>query len=181
MKSMNKRIRSVCVIAAFTALLCVLSPLTVPTPIGVPFTLQTPIIAITAFLLGAKAGTAATAAYILLGFCGLPVFSGFGAGVSAAVSPTGGFIVAFPLFALILSLVFYVNNLAARAALALAALTVLYATGAIWFTAIAKTAFSAAIIAFIPYFIKDVVALIAAYVLCGRIRPAVIGSIHPSR
>ncbi|MBR4910862.1 MAG: biotin transporter BioY [Clostridia bacterium] len=177
---MNKRIRSVCVTAAFTALLCVLSPLTVPMPIGVPFTLQTPLIALTAFLLGAKAGTAATAAYILLGFCGLPVFSGFGAGVSAAVSPTGGFIFAFPFFALVLSFVFYVNNRAARVLLGTAALILLYAAGASWFVIVTKTG-AAAIIAFIPYFIKDTVALFAAYFLSGRIRPAVIDCIHPSR
>lgn len=168
---MNKRLKTLCVTAVFTALICALSPLTLPTPLGVPITLQTLIIALTAFLLGVKAGSAAVFCYILIGAAGLPVFSGFAAGVGALLSPTGGFIFAFPAFALVLSFVFYVNKPIHRILLGFSALTLLYTAGTIQFTIITGTKTAAVITGFMLYFIKDAAVVLAAYFLCVRIRP----------
>ncbi|MBO4433118.1 MAG: biotin transporter BioY [Clostridia bacterium] len=168
---MNKRLKILCATAVFKALICVLSPLTLPTPLGVPITLQTLIIALTAFLLGVKAGFAAVICYVLIGAAGLPVFSGFAAGVGALLSPTGGFIFAFPVFAFLLSLVFYVNKIPYRILLGLSALLLLYIAGTVQFIIITGTKTAAAITGFMLYFVKDAAVVLAAYFLCVRIRP----------
>lgn len=175
---MKKRLKTLCVTAVFTALICALSPLTLPTPFGVPVTLQTLTIALTAFLLGAKAGTAAVICYILIGAAGLPVFSGFAAGVGVLFSPTGGFIFAFPAFGLILSFVFYVNKPPYRILLGLAALMLLYTAGTAQFIIITGAKVSTAITGFALYFIKDAAVVLAAYFLCVRIRPILMKLMH---
>jgi biotin transport system substrate-specific component len=44
---------------------------------------------------GGKRGTASIVVYIALGACGVPVFSGFGAGLASLLGPTGGFLFGF--------------------------------------------------------------------------------------
>lgn len=175
---MREKIRKTCLIAVFCALICALSPLTVPMPIGVPLTLQTFIITVAAFLLGAKLGTAAVVLYILLGVAGLPVFSGFGAGAGVLLSPTGGFIFAFPVFALVASFVFYVNKVPLKILIGLSAVILLYISGTVQFTVVTGSVPGAAIGAFSLYFIKDVAVMLAAYFLCVRIRPVIQKSIQ---
>lgn len=176
---MRKKIRKMCVIAVFTALMCALSPLTIPMPIGVPITLQTLIIAVTAFLLGTKKSVTAVICYILLGIAGLPVFSGFGAGVGVLLSPTGGFIFAFPLFTVVLSLVFYVNKIIIKIIVGFSAILLLYAAGTVQFIIVTGNGPSVALSAFSIYFIKDVAVVFAAYLLCVRIRPVIRKSMQP--
>lgn len=88
-------------IALFTAVIVVLSQISIPMPYGVPITLQTFIIPLTGVLLGKRNGTLATTMYILLGIIGLPVFAGFSGGAAIVFGPTGGFILSFPIMAYI--------------------------------------------------------------------------------
>ena len=86
--------------ALMAAVLCVLGPLTVP--IGpVPVSLANLVICLAAWLLGAKFGTLSVVVYILLGAVGLPVFSGYGAGLAKLAGPTGGYLVGYLFMALI--------------------------------------------------------------------------------
>ena len=86
---------SMCQVAVCTALLCVLSPLSIPTPIGVGFTTQVLIVLITALILKPAQALAAQLIYTLLGILGLPVFSMYKSGFGVLTSPTGGFIIGF--------------------------------------------------------------------------------------
>ena len=92
-------IRDICSIAIFTALIAALSPLSIPTPVGVSITLSSFVVPFAAVVLGAKRGTIAAIAYILLGAMGLPIFSNFAGGASMLIGPTGGFLFGFPLYA----------------------------------------------------------------------------------
>ena len=94
-------VREICYIAIFTALTAVLSPLAIPMPYGVPMTLQSFMIPFAAVVLGAKRGAITAIAYLLLGAMGLPIFSNFGGGLAWLVGPTGGFLFAFPFYALL--------------------------------------------------------------------------------
>lgn len=85
-------------LALMTALLCVVAPLQIPMG-SVPVTLQTFIIALIGYLLGWRSAIAATAAYLLLGAVGMPVFSGWSGGIGAFAGPTGGFLPGFVLLA----------------------------------------------------------------------------------
>ena len=80
-------------IALFAVLIVICSWISIPTL--VPFTLQTFAIYLTVLLLGWKRGLGAILVYILLGIVGVPVFSGFKAGLGVVAGPTGGYIIGF--------------------------------------------------------------------------------------
>ena len=54
-----------------------------------------------AWLLGPKFGTLSVAVYLLIGLVGVPVFSGYGAGIAKLAGPTGGYLVGYLLLAFI--------------------------------------------------------------------------------
>ena len=91
-------IREICYIAVFTAVIAALSPLSIPMP-HVSITLSSFVIPFAAVVLGAKRGTIAAIAYLLLGALGMPIFSNFGSGLGMLIGPTGGFLFAFPVYA----------------------------------------------------------------------------------
>lgn len=93
-----------CEIAVCAALLCVLSPLSVPTPFGIGFTLQVLIVLLTALVLKPLQALTAQVIYTLLGIVGLPVFSNYQSGFGVIAGPTGGFIIGFILASFFVSL-----------------------------------------------------------------------------
>ena len=70
---MKFNVRTICMIAMLTAVTSVLSIMQIPTPWGVPFTLQTAAVALSGYVLGEKYGTISTILYVLLGTIGVPV------------------------------------------------------------------------------------------------------------
>ena len=98
----NKKLTTyqMAVTALMAAVMCVLGPLTVP--IGaIPISLANLVICFTAWLLGPKFGTLSVAVYLLIGLIGVPVFSGYGAGLAKLAGPTGGYLVGYLLLAFI--------------------------------------------------------------------------------
>lgn len=85
------------VIAAFT-----LTPAIPVGPLGVPITLQTLAVALTAMILGPWRGFAATALYVIAGLAGLPVLAGGGSGIGVLARPSAGYLLAFALAALLI-------------------------------------------------------------------------------
>ena len=110
MTKKHSNILELCIIGLAIALICVLAPLSIPLPIGIPITLQSFIITFIAIVLGPKRAFVATSLYVLLGAFGLPVFSYFTGGWQILVGPTGGFILSFPLMAYIIGLASNVRN-----------------------------------------------------------------------
>ena len=71
---MKMQTKEIVVMALMTAVLSVLSPLSIP--IGpVPVTLATFAVCLTVTVLGGKRGTISYLVYLLLGLVGLPIFS----------------------------------------------------------------------------------------------------------
>lgn len=89
-------VKEVVLIGMFAAILAVISQISLPMPTGVPITIQVFGVALVGAVLGAKLGTMATVAYVLLGAVGLPIFANFKGGISAIVGVTGGYIWAWP-------------------------------------------------------------------------------------
>lgn len=91
--------RSVCrLLGAVAAVVCMAlgAFVRIPVPFSpVPITLQTFFVLLSGACLGASLGTRAVAAYILLGFAGLPVFSGANTGWIYLAGPTGGYLAGF--------------------------------------------------------------------------------------
>jgi biotin transport system substrate-specific component len=98
------KIRNMVFTAVFAAVLCVVSPLTIP--IGpIPLSLATFAIYLAASTLDWKYGTLSVVVYVALGLVGLPVFSRFEGGIQKLVGPSGGFIAGYILMALAAGLI----------------------------------------------------------------------------
>lgn len=82
-------------IAVGSATICALGPVELGWIEGIPLTLQTFAVLVVPLLVGARAGVAAVALYLALGFAGLPVFAGGTAGIEKLYGNTGGFLLAF--------------------------------------------------------------------------------------
>ena len=80
-------VRDLTLMGMMTAVMAVCAWITIP--FTIPFTMQTFGVFITLRLLGGRKGTAVIGLYILLGIAGVPVFSGFGAGIGVLAGPTG--------------------------------------------------------------------------------------------
>ena len=78
----NKKLTTyqMAVTALMAAVLCVLGPLSGPIG-GIPISLSNFVICLAAWLLGARFGTLSVAIYLAIGLVGVPVFSGYGAGI----------------------------------------------------------------------------------------------------
>ena len=155
----------------FAALLCVISPFAIP--IGpVSITLATFGVYLSGAVLGPKNGAAAVAIYLLLGFVGLPVFSGFSGGFQRLFGPTGGYLVGYIFAALVTGL--FVEKISkpwSSAAGMLLGTAILYAFGTAWFCLISKTALLPALMAcVVPFLPGDALKIVCAAVLGDRLR-----------
>lgn len=138
-------------IAMGGALLCLLSPWSIPLAGGVPVTLGSFAVLFLALLLGAKEGVACTALYLSLGAMGLPVFSGGRGGVGILAGPTGGYLFGFLLLALCAGAF---KRSAGQIAGILLGEALLYLLGTVWFILAARAgvwkALSACVFPFLP-------------------------------
>lgn len=94
------RIKNMIKTAIMAAVIVVCTFISVPTPFGVPYTLQTLGVMLAGYILGSKKGAVAVLVYLILGAVGLPVFSSFTGGIGMLTGPTGGFLLGFILLAL---------------------------------------------------------------------------------
>ena len=115
-------------VALFAVLIAVCAWISIPATI--PFTLQTFGIFAALTILGGRRGTYATVVYLLLGAVGLPVFSGFQAGIGTLLGATGGFILGFAAQALVYWLI---TAHLGTSVPAMAAAGVISLAGTIWF------------------------------------------------
>jgi biotin transport system substrate-specific component len=95
--------RDLALIVVFAAVVAALS-LTPAIPVGaagVPITLQTLGVAITGLLLGGWRGFTAVALYVVLGLAGLPIFAQYSSGFGVLAGGTAGYLLSFPVAALV--------------------------------------------------------------------------------
>ena len=151
----------------FAALMCVLSPFSIP--MTVPISLSVLAVFITALCQRPKAALVSTLVYIALGSVGVPVFSGFNGGIQVLAGPTGGFIMAYPIMAFIIS--YSVNHFTRHRAVAkicsmIVALIVCYAIGTFFFCVSTKQGVAYAISACVaPFVLIDLAKIAAAYII----------------
>lgn len=153
-------------IGIMAAILCVTSQWAIP--VGtVPMTPQTLFVALSGALLGGFQGAIAVIVYLLLGACGLPVFSKFMGGFAPLVGATGGFLWSFPVLALCTGLALS-RSLIAQACAALGGMLIVYAAGTAQLMAVAGLDLPSALAAAVlPFILKDIVCVLGAVAL-GR-------------
>lgn len=95
--------RDLAVIAVFAAFIAVLTlvPAVPVGALGVPITLQTLGVALTALVLGSIRGASAAALYLAVGLAGVPIFAKFSGGLGSLAAPSAGYLLSFPIAALV--------------------------------------------------------------------------------
>lgn len=162
--------------ALMAALLAVLSPFVIPIGL-VPITLALFAVFLTGTLLPPLYAVASIAVYLLIGFVGAPVFSGFIGGPQVLLGPTGGYLFGYFIIALAVSLSIRISKKwwvwAAGALLGLAGC---YLVGTLWFMLMMHSAFLPALTAcVVPFIIPDVIKAGAALSL-GAVLNARLGT-----
>lgn len=158
-------------VGMFAAVLAVLSQISVPMPSGVPVTLQTFAVALTGVVLAWRGGTASVVIYILLGAVGAPVFANFSGGAQVLVSYTGGFLWGFIVMALLCGAGVRMKHVPYGILTGLAGLAVCHLCGVAQFMVVTKMGFlESFLLSSAPYLVKDVISVILAFVVGGRLR-----------
>lgn len=181
-KSSVFTVKSIALIGVMAAVTCVLGPLSVPLPFTpVPISLTNLAIYFTIYVVGMKRGTLSYLIYLLIGFVGVPVFSGFTGGPAKLLGPTGGYLVGFIFMAVICG--FFVDRWPEKRLWHFLGMVlgtaVCYLFGTVWlvFQSSAYESFyaalAAAVIPFLPGdFAKIVIAMLLGPQLRGRLRAA---------
>ena len=169
----SAQIRAAVLCGLFAAFTTVFSQISLP--IGpVPISCSLIAVYLAGLFLPVKTAALSQLVYLLLGIIGVPVFAGFQSGAARLAGPTGGYLLVYPVIALILSLAMVIydkklarKHLAARAAYIVSAmlvsLIVCYAAGTAWFTVFSGSSFQKALsLTVVPFIAGD----IAKIVLC---------------
>ena len=148
--------------------------LTHPLAPGVPITLQTLWVFLAGLILGPVWAGVAFVLYLLAGALGLPVFAGARGGLGNFLDPTGGFLVSFPVAAVVVGLVAHGTGapgapnevpVARVLAAVVAGSLVVYTLGAVGFSILTATALTSAVVTvvlpFLPVAALKTVAAVA--------------------
>jgi biotin transport system substrate-specific component len=139
-----------------------------------PFTMQTFAVFSALFCLGGKKGTLSIAVYLFMGAVGLPVFSGFSAGIGVLWGANGGFLFGFLISALIYTLLekTHVNRLIS----AFISMLFCYISGSLWFFAVYSESkgtgslMSAFLVCVVPFIIPDIIKILLALYISKRLK-----------
>lgn len=166
-------IRDLSLTAFFTALTAVLAQIAIPIPFSpVPISFGMVGVYTVAIFLLPKYAVISQICYLLLGAIGLPVFGGFRGGIGTLFGPTGGYLLVYPIIALIVSLAINGSKtlsgklrkqqLLLKGALSICfAHLVLYLGGTIWLCIITGNTFlSGLTLAVFPYIPMDIVKIV---------------------
>ena len=160
---MNKTIKKQILSAFFAAIITVMSLITIPSPTGIPITLQTFAVSLGGYLLGWKYGALSVALYLTAGLLGLPVFSGITGGVGALFGITGGFLLGFILLAAFCGIG---KSNFQKIIYSVTGLIFCHTAGILWFVFSTESNMITAITTIsLPYLVKDIISLFAAYII----------------
>ncbi len=171
------KVRDLAFIAVATALMCVLSPISVPIGI-VPITLGTLALYLIGTILGPVKATISIILYIILGLVGLPVFSNFKSGAAVLTGPTGGFIIGYIPAVFVQAL--FTNKFSTKKTAYVFGIImgtiIIYGFGLAWFMVMMKDkyTFQQAMSACVyPFLIGDTVKTILAVSIGYKLRPLI--------
>ena len=179
MKNGSLPISRIVSISLMTAILCIVSPFAVAVPISpVPISLSTFAIYLTIIILGGKDAVTSVALYVILGFIGLPVFTGFSGGAAKIMGPTGGYIIGYIFLTLVSTLVIDEKAKYFKMFLGLAFGTiVLYIFGTLWLAKESNMSFKAALLAgVLPFVVGDIIKIILSILIGVKVRERLLKS-----
>lgn len=169
--------RALTQIALSVALIAVCTWISIPAAIS--FTMQTFAIFTILGLLGGKRGTFAIVCYLLMGFVGLPIFSGFRGGPAVLLGTSGGYLVGFLVMGLTYWLLTHFLGEQPWVMLLslLLGLALLYLFGSLWFlfmyaNGTGSMGFMGVLsLCVFPFLLPDLGKLALAFLVIRRLRP----------
>lgn len=160
------RLRELIKAAVMSAILCVISPITVPFG-AVPHSLCTFAVYLAAIILKPAYAVLSVLVYVLLGIFGLPVFSGANGGVGVLAGPTGGFLVGYIICVWLAS---FLKTKIRTVPSLIFGTVLLYITGLIWFMFVTdSTVIQAGLVCVLPFVLGDALKIAAATIIGNKI------------
>lgn len=168
---MSDRTRQMIYIGLFTAITATLSQISIPMPSGIPLTLQTLAVALCGLLIGWRSGVISTAAYIIIGSVGVPVFSNFRSGIGVLFGITGGFIWGFLLLVILCGIASKVTGKILGVILCTFGIICCHIVGVAQYMVITGMSFLPSILLIsLPYIAKDILSVICAFFISEQIK-----------
>ncbi len=187
---MNKinaeKTKDMVIIGLMAAIICVMGPLSIRLPFTlVPISLTNLAIYFILYVAGTRRTVISYLIYLLIGMCGVPVFSNFSSGVQKLAGPTGGYLVGFIFMAMVSG--FFIDRWYNKPVIAFAGMwagkAVSAAFGTIWYAYVAGLSFKAALMGgVVPFLLGDLIktVIVAAAGPVVRKRLAVSGLVEYS-
>lgn len=168
---MIKSIQNLTLTALMAAVICIAGPIVIP--IGmVPMSFANMAIYLTIILLDKKKATISVAVYLLIGFVGLPVFSGFTGGAGKVFGPTGGYLIGYLALSWIAGMILEKGKFSGmkertKQVIALIIGTIgLYLFGTLWLMYQSNLDFVTALsMGVVPFVVFDIIKIVAASVM----------------
>lgn len=165
---MQTKTKNLAVMGLMTALICVLSPIMIPMPGGVGFTLGLFVILLVTYLMGTPKSLICYGVYLAIGAIGLPVFAGFMGGLSRITGPTGGYLIGYIAVIIIAGIFnhFGQNKIWMFIIGSALGIVICYLLGSIWFMNITSVEWKEAVLlCIIPYIPFDIIKIIAVCII----------------
>ncbi len=169
----NPVVKSICLVGVFTALMCVLSPLSIPLD-PVSITLATLVIYIIGATFDYKIAVLPVVLYLLLGMAGLPVFSKFQGGIQVLFGPTGGYLFGYIPCVFLISLLIskFPNKKWLYPIAMIIGTVVLYTFGTLWFVLYLEyDIYKALLVCVVPFLPGDTFKIAVACLIGIRLSP----------
>lgn len=160
------------VTAIAAAVLCILSPISLPMG-TIPISLSLFAICLISCILSYRQSVAAVIIYILLGVCGIPVFSGFIGGFQQITGITGGFIIGYIPCSLIVSLLvgrYPLKKLVYPLSISIG-IIICYLSGTLWYSFQTGADFAASVtVCVVPFIAGDIIKIALASAMGSILR-----------
>ncbi|MFC6717739.1 biotin transporter BioY [Natrialbaceae archaeon GCM10025810] len=169
--------------ALLAALMAAGAWVSIPMPLGPSITLQMLVVFLAGLFLGPAWGAFSIVLYLFAGAIGVPVFAERTSGLGVLLAETGGFLLSFPVGALVVGLVVHrgrslrnpagVSTPVIVAGL-VAATAIVYGVGFVWYAELTQISLGASFTALVvPYIPGEIVKIVAATAIAklGRIDP----------
>ncbi len=176
--STSKQLKLISYSSLFVALIATGAFLAIP--IGpVPIVLQNMFVLLAGIILGPRWGLATVGVYLLIGACGLPVFSNGKAGIGTIFGPTGGYLLGYlpaVFFTGLISNNHFSKKWNKQAVFDVFAMVtgsiIVYAVGVPWLKVVTNMDWNKAfMVGMYPFIIGDILKIIAASFIAKSIRP----------
>lgn len=165
-------VKTLTLIGIMTAITCILGPLSIAIPMSpVPISFTTLALYFSTIILGWKKGTVSCMIYLLIGFMGIPVFSGFTSGPGKLFGPTGGYLISFTFMVLVAG--YFADRFPGKIHMYVLGMIlgtiITYGVGSVWLAYQANLSFKAALVAGVLLYIPGDVAKIIIAIINGPI------------